>query len=218
MQRKNLWFGFVLAAVMTLTLSVRGYSAESQVRKDFVTALEQNDSIKAASIVDANKDKVPLEIKAILDEAAVPGVTREEMDGKFYLAELMAKHYKDSTGDMEPLKEVKKKIFDSKLTPPIRSTAVAGVHTVDCPEPAGDIKNIFRPDNILIKKGETVRWVNNDKEGHIFASMPFIGMSGIFSTKVEQGQSWDFKFEKAGEYFYMCFIHQGMLGKVTVEE
>lgn len=218
MQRKSLWLGFVLAAVTALALSNSGYCAESQVRKDFITALEQNDPVKTAAVIDANKDKVPAEITAILDEAAAPGLSKEEADGKRYLAELMAKHYKDSTGDMEPLKTVKKKIFESKLSPAVRSTAVDGVHIVESPEPAGEMKNFFKPDNIIIKKGETVRWVNNDKEGHIFASMSFLGMGGIFSPRVEQGKSWDFKFEKPGEYFYICFIHQGMVGKVTVEE
>lgn len=218
MRRKSLWLGFVFAVVTALTLSTRGYCAESQVRKDFTTALEQNDQIKAAAVIDANKDKVPAEIKALLDEADAPGLSNEDVEGKHYLAELMAKLYKDSTGDVEPLKTVKKKVFESRLSPAVRSTAVNGVHVVECPEPAGEMKNFFKPDNIIIKKGETVKWVNNDKEGHIFASMPFIGMGGIFSTKVEHGQSWEFKFEKPGEYFYICFIHKGMMGKVTVEE
>ncbi|MBI5903281.1 MAG: cupredoxin domain-containing protein [Deltaproteobacteria bacterium] len=218
MQRKSLWLGFFFAAATALALSTGGYCAESQVMKDFTAALEQNDPVKAAAVIDANKDKVPGEIKALLDEAAAPGLSKEDVDGKYYIAELMAKLYKDSTGDIEPLKTVKKKSFDSKLSPAVRSTAVNGVHVVECPEPAGEMKNFFKPDNIIIKKDETVRWVNNDKDGHIFASMPFIGMGGIFSPKVEHGQSWEFKFEKPGEYFYICFIHQRMMGKVTVEE
>lgn len=82
----------------------------------------------------------------------------------------------------------------------------------------GKIRNVFSPDNVIIKQGEKVRWVNEDKYKHLFAStMQFLGgMGGISSPDVEPGESWEYKFEKPGEYFYMCFIHRGMLGKVTV--
>ena len=86
------------------------------------------------------------------------------------------------------------------------------------PKPSGDDKNIFKPDNITIKRGESVRWVNTGETEHILASMPLISVPGLFSPKVEAGQSWDYKFEKTGEYYYLCFIHKSMIGKVTVEE
>jgi len=211
-------FGFCVALSLAavLSLSSAGF-CESEITKQFLEAYDQKSAVKMAEVIKANKDKVPDEIKALVDEAMAPEMTQEDRDGKFFVADMMARAYKDETGDVEVLKFVKRKEFDSKLGPQVRSTPKDGVHIVEFPMATPEVKNVFRPDNIIIKAGETVRWVNNDEQGHIFASMPLIGEGGIFSPRVEPGKSWDFKFEKPGEYFYICFIHHGMIGKVTVE-
>lgn len=211
-------FGFCVALSLAAVLSLSSAgSCESEITKQFLEAYDQKSAVKMAEVIKANKDKVPDEIKALVDEAMAPGMTQEDRDGKFFVADMMARAYKDETGDVEILKFVKRKEFDSKLGPAVRSTPKDGVHTVEFPMATPEVKNVFRPDNIIIKAGDTVRWVNNDEQGHIFASMPLIGLGGIFSPRVEPGKSWDFKFEKPGEYFYICFIHHGMIGKVTVE-
>ncbi len=194
----------------------QAFSAPAAFRKDFIDALEANDGEKMHSTVDANKDNVPGEIKALLTEAKE--AKEEDRAGVFHIAEMMARYYKDITGNAEQLIEVRRADFESRLSPAVASKAANGVHTVEFPKPAADVKNVFRPDNIVIKKGETVRWVNNDETAHVFASMQFIGKKGIKSPSVEPGKSYEFKFEEAGEYYYICFIHHGMVGKVTVEE
>ena len=80
--------------------------------------------------------------------------------------------------------------------------------------PVKAIQNI----SFQIKKGEVVRWVNNDNVAHLLASMHVIGEQGIFSPRVAPGNSWEYRFDKAGEYYYICFIHKVMYGKVTVVE
>lgn len=130
----------------------------------------------------------------------------------------MAMAYKDATGDTALLLEVKKRSFDSRLSEPVRSTPEKGVHIVDIPRAGADSKDIFRPDNIIIKKGETVRWVNNDGIDHVFSSMPLIGKGGISVPGIKPGGSWEFVFKETGEYYYICYIHKGMIGKVAVEE
>ena len=211
---------FSLCLALSLAASLLWSSAgfcESEITKQFLDAYDQKSAVKMAEVIKANKDKIPDEIKALVDEAMAPGMTEEDKDGKFFVADMMARAYKDETGDVEILKFVKRKEFDSKLGPPVRSTAKDGVHMVEFPKPTAEVKNVFVPDNIIIKAGETVRWVNNDEQAHIFASMPLIGIGGIFTPRIEPGKSWEFKFEKPGEYFYICFIHHGMIGKVTVE-
>jgi len=195
-----------------------GFSAESEITKSFIDAFEKNDAVKMGSIVKDNKDKVPAEIKSIIDDALLPGTSKEDRDSKLYIAEYMAKVYKDTTGDFVPLKDAKKKIFETKLSPAVRPAETNGVYIIETPKSTDKEHNFFKPDNIIIKKGSTVRWVNNDINGHIFASMPFIGDGGIFSPTVNPGESWEHKFEKPGEYYYLCFIHQSMIGKITVEE
>lgn len=213
---------FVFMSTVALTaifvMAGTGFSAESEVAKSFIDAFEKNDAVKMGSIVKDNKDKIPAEIKSIIDEAMLPGIAKDDRDSKLYIAEYMAKVYKDTTGDFVPLKDAKKKIFETKLTPAIKPAEANGVYIIETPKPTEKEQNFFRPDNIIIKKGSTVRWVNNDVNGHIFASMPFIGDGGIFSPTVNPGESWEHKFEKPGEYYYLCFIHQSMIGKITVEE
>lgn len=218
MNLKRLALIVAIISITALASARPGFSEESAIRQGFIAAFEDNDTIKMTSVIEENKDRIPGEIKALLDEAFQPGATAGDREIKLYLAELMASAYKEVSDDYKPLLEVKKKSFDAKLSAPVRSTALNGVHTVDVPKAAGDVKNIFRPENIIIKKGETVKWVNNDETGHIFSTMGAISSGRFLSPNVEPGKSWEYKFEKPGQYFYICFIHQAMIGKVTVEE
>lgn len=209
---------FILSITILAAIFAAGetMSAPPQAfRKDFIAALEANDGEKMFSIVEANKDNIPGEIQGLLTEAKD---AKEEKAGLLHIAEMMARYYKDITGNAEHLIEVRKADFESRLSPPVRPKAVNGTHTIEFPKPAGDVKNVFRPDNIIIKRNETIRWVNNDETAHVFSSMQFIGKKGIKSPSVEPGKGYEFKFEETGEYYYICFIHRGMVGKVTVEE
>lgn len=215
MRSKKSVFLFALAAFFIFSQSV--YAVESELLKKFVEAADASDEVNMNSIVEKNKDKIPAEIKSLMDQATRPQTTNEERESKFYIAERMANAYKNVTGDVETLKEVKKKSFESKLSKPFLSTPVNGIHTIEAVYDER-VKNIFRPDNIIIKNGETVNWVNNDTAAHILASMSFIGIGGILSPRIEPGQSWKYRFEKPGEYYYICFIHKVMYGKITVEK
>ncbi len=187
----------------------------SDVQKEFTAAFEEKDGVKMHSVVEANKDKIPAEIKTMLAEAKN---AKENKQRLFYAAETMSRYYKDITGDASYLIEVRKADFESRLTPPVRSTAVKGLHTIEVPKPTANAKNVFSPDNIIIKKGGTVRWINKDSTAHLFASLSFLGKKGIKSATVEPGQKYDFWFDKAGDYYYICYIHNSMIGKVAVEE
>jgi plastocyanin len=194
-----------------------GWSAGSPVIDDYTKALDANDAAGMTAVVEKYKMYVPATIKKLLDEAVNPDTDKEKREESFYLAELIANNYKEQTGDVGPLIDVKKALFNSRLSPPVRSVVKDGLHIVEIPEAAGDEMNIFKPDNIIIKQGETVRWANHDKISHVFASMPLIGAGGIFVPNIDPKKSYDYKFDKPGEYYYICFIHRGMIGKVTVE-
>ncbi|MBI5599039.1 MAG: cupredoxin domain-containing protein [Deltaproteobacteria bacterium] len=202
--------------VVTVVPAKAGHLSVEFVKK-FRDALYGGNETVMTLIVEENRDKIPAEVKALVDEALLPGARAEDREDKLYVAESLATAYKNATGDIGPLKEAKKRIFESRLSPPVRTVAVKGVHTVEAVS-TETVKNVFRPQNIIIKKGETVRWVNNDNAAHLLASMPVIGAQGIFSPRVEPGQSWDYRFNAPGEYYYICFIHKVMYGKITVEE
>jgi plastocyanin len=77
----------------------------------------------------------------------------------------------------------------------------------------------YDPSPAQVKVGDTVTWTNDDSQIHTATS----GTAGsadsgsVFDSKIlSPGATFDFKFDKAGEYDYYCTMHPQMLGKVTV--
>ncbi|OGQ59640.1 MAG: hypothetical protein A3J24_05820 [Deltaproteobacteria bacterium RIFCSPLOWO2_02_FULL_53_8] len=210
----------IAASIMlaVFLLAVTGTRAvASELTQKFVEAFDANDHDAMSALVEESGAKIPAEVKSIIEEAQ-NSKSQDEKDAHFYMAEMMAKMYMDSTGDTAPLLEVKKRSFDARLTAPERPVMVDGVYIIELPKAVAGTKNVFRPNSLIIKKGSTVRWINKDDIDHVFSSMPVIGKGGISSPPVAPGASWEYKFENTGEYFYICFIHHGMVGKITVEE
>jgi plastocyanin len=75
--------------------------------------------------------------------------------------------------------------------------------------------NQFIPETITGKVGETVRWKNDDSyphnvvatKGENFQSKPFSG-----------GGTYQYKLDKPGKISYVCTIHSGMVGTITVKQ
>ncbi|MBI5598978.1 MAG: hypothetical protein HY890_04490 [Deltaproteobacteria bacterium] len=217
MRRKLSGFIFILTALAVMGAAARAEHLTSEFVKKFRAALYERNEAMMTFIVEENRDNIPAAVKALIDSALLAQTTADEREEQFYVAESLANEYKNVSGDMGPLKEAKKRIFESRLSPPARPAAINGIHVVQALS-TEKTKNVFMPGSIIIKKGETVRWVNNDAVAHLLASMPVIGAQGIFSPRVEPGQRWEYKFDAAGEYYYICFIHKVMYGKITVEE
>ncbi len=211
-ERKKI-FGIVLVILITITAS-RARGSESDLIKAFLKAYNTNIGIK--EVIERNKDDVPAEIKKLLAESHAKGISEKERKAKQFMAETMARVYKNVTGDISYLIEVKKDIFESKLHAPVRSIPDRGIHTITMPRATKKEKNVFRPDNIIIHAGEWVRWVNDAGEAHIFASMPLIGKEIIFTPSIKPDEIWIQRFTEPGEYYYFCYIHESMVGKITV--
>ncbi len=210
-------FGLCLALVVCVMFGSATGSRASEIHDKFVAAYDKNDKKGMTAVVKENLAAVPAEIAGMLTEAAKPTVSIEDRGSILYIAELMAGTYKDLTGDIKPLLNVKKRAFETRLSKPVRLEVKDGIAIINIPKASGEMKNYFSPDNVIIKQGDTVRWMNHDEVSHIFATMPLISAGKFFSTSVGGGKSWDFKFDKPGEYYYLCFIHQSMVGKITVE-
>ena len=76
------------------------------------------------------------------------------------------------------------------------------------------IKNFwFYPNNVTLKKGSEVVWINQDLTGHTATSD-----SGIFDTKIlQQNQaSVIVSFDEVGKYSYYCTPHPQMIGVINV--
>ncbi len=74
----------------------------------------------------------------------------------------------------------------------------------------------FIPQIIKIKRGDTVKWVNNGKRGD--HNISFENENLIESERFFPGESWQHTFEKPGSYPYICGIHPEMTGVVEVAE
>lgn len=74
------------------------------------------------------------------------------------------------------------------------------------------IKNFaFNPVELNIKKGTTVKWINNDGMAHTVTS------KGNFdSGRLDSGESFEFTFEQTQEYDYLCSYHPSMTAKIIV--
>ena len=80
--------------------------------------------------------------------------------------------------------------------------------------------NRFSPDSLTIKVGTTVTWTNEDSYVHTVTSGASpTDRSGLFdSGNLNKGETFSFKFDKAGTFDYFCIPHYslGMIGKIIV--
>jgi plastocyanin len=73
--------------------------------------------------------------------------------------------------------------------------------------------NTFIPEKITGKVGQTVRWTNDDSYPHnVVATKGENFQSSTFSG----GGTYQYKLDKPGTISYVCTIHSGMVGTITV--
>lgn len=73
----------------------------------------------------------------------------------------------------------------------------------------------FSPQEIRIKAGDTVRWVNREKRtSH---SVLFPAENGLESERLFPDEHWQRSFSLPGVYSYRCGPHEEMKGVIVVE-
>lgn len=93
------------------------------------------------------------------------------------------------------------------------------------PEPTALVtitKDGFVPSTISIKKGQTIKWINNDDSPHRVASDPHpthTGVAGFDSgNNVSKGATYVFNFQKTGTFGYHDHLNpQTIKGVITVQ-
>ena len=71
----------------------------------------------------------------------------------------------------------------------------------------------FSPNNLTVKAGTTVTWINKDSTAHTVVSD-----TGVFqSDNLNTGANYTFTFNKTGTYPYHCGIHPSMTGTIVVQ-
>jgi plastocyanin len=71
----------------------------------------------------------------------------------------------------------------------------------------------FTPQEITVKAGATVTWVNQDDVPHTVASND----KKFKSKALDTGDKFSFTFNDPGTYEYYCSVHPKMTAKVTVK-
>lgn len=73
--------------------------------------------------------------------------------------------------------------------------------------------NTFIPEKVTGKVGQTVKWKNDDSYPHnVVATKGENFQSNTFSG----GGTYTYKLDKPGKIDYVCTIHSGMVGTITV--
>ncbi len=71
----------------------------------------------------------------------------------------------------------------------------------------------FVPADVTVNVGDTVIWTNEDSAPHTVESSD----STLRSDELSKGDTYSYKFTKAGKYNYICGIHTSMQGSVMVQ-
>ncbi|AGW95382.1 hypothetical protein N234_35555 [Ralstonia pickettii DTP0602] len=71
----------------------------------------------------------------------------------------------------------------------------------------------FDPQELTVKAGDTVVWINKDPFPHTVTAQ-----AGDFDSKtIATGKSWKYRATKAGVFPYVCTLHPTMKGTLRVE-
>jgi len=77
----------------------------------------------------------------------------------------------------------------------------------------------FDPPDVSVKKGGTVTWTNDEDVGHDVTkeSGPGPDFSSGEPGGMGEGDTFEQTFDTAGEIAYVCTVHPGMEGTITVK-
>ena len=90
--------------------------------------------------------------------------------------------------------------------------------------PGCDIEDVcYIPSTIVVEKGKSVTWINDDSSFHTVTSGFWGEPTGLFDSTADTNgyldpyQSYTFSFDEYGVYDYFCTLHPWMKAKVIVE-
>lgn len=104
----------------------------------------------------------------------------------------------------------------AKTTTPI-STPTSQPAATNTTTPTTTTSNVtiksfaFTPATLTVKVGTTVTWTNQDSAPHD------VKVNNFTSPSLKTGESFNYQFNTAGTYDYICGIHPAMTGQIIVE-
>jgi amicyanin len=97
---------------------------------------------------------------------------------------------------------------------PLVAFAIAGLSPAQAADMEVKIDNFtFNPQQITVKAGDTVTWVNHDDIPHTVTSKTMAFRSKAMDTD----DKFSFTFATPGTYAYFCALHPMMTGSIVVE-
>jgi plastocyanin len=94
----------------------------------------------------------------------------------------------------------------------VLAVSVFGLERARAEEKTVDIAGLaFNPEEITIRAGDTIKWVNHDSDHHDLQGGP------IQSHELAQGETYSQLFNDPAQIDYMCRIHTYMHGRVIVQ-
>lgn len=193
-------------------------SNDSEIIMEFQEAMEHNNTLAKEFLVEMIRSRIEPFVEEIIDTAMIPIQDTTKREVLLVTAMNMAKTYGDMIGEHSFHRRIHRRTFTARLEDPVTSVLVDNVHIIDAPKAKRRKVNKFVPDNIVIRSGETVRWVNHDKNTHVIGTFDFLSDGQFFNPKLSPGREFEHTFSKPGEYYYICYIHRSMIGKILVEE
>jgi plastocyanin len=73
--------------------------------------------------------------------------------------------------------------------------------------------NLFVPERITAKVGQTIKWTNDDPYAH---NVTATKGEDFASDNIDGGGTYEYKLDKAGTIDYVCTIHSGQRGQIRV--
>ena len=74
---------------------------------------------------------------------------------------------------------------------------------------------VFSPATVTISKGTTVRWADANSTPHNIVGQG--AAASVINRPAINTEPYSVKFTTAGTYHYLCQIHPGMVGVITVK-
>ena len=117
-------------------------------------------------------------------------------------------NYNSEETSSEETKTIVEEIIEADVIIPIKVS-----------RPGCDIEDIcYIPPNIVVEKGKSVTWLNEDSSFHSVTSGFYPEPSGLFdSGHLDPYESYTLSFDEYGVYDYFCTLHPWMKAQVIVE-
>jgi plastocyanin len=193
-------------------------SSDDEIIKEFQKAMQHDNRFLMELLVRKVEPRIETFVMGIIGMARKPGIPVAEKDLLLKTAMNFAKTLGKMKQDHAFHRRIHRETFTARLSEAVRSVPVGGVHTIDSPKASKRIKDVFRPNNIVVHSGETVRWINHDDITHVIGTIDFLSDGHFFAPDIGFMDTFEHNFLLPGEYYYICYIHNYMIGKIVVEE